>query len=116
VNTSTSLEFNELCEQLNGAISEAEKALSALGIRVRASVPLDEEASLCFMKTEGSWGLCIFDAEGHCLAARSSIERRILAIYALPAMKLALEEAYATRMAEMRDAIAVAKRFVEEHR
>lgn len=109
------LAFQALCDELSTALSEAEQALAKLNIRVRASVPLDDEASLHYMKAEGSWGLSVVDSNGHCIVVRSSVERRILAVHALPAMVNALEEAYATRMAEMRDAILQAKRFVEEH-
>jgi|SRR5882672_6721185 len=106
--------FAALCEALNVALREAEVALASIGLRVHAQVVLNDEATLHYMKGEGSWGLFIIDSHGRVIVDKSSIERRVLAVHALPAMRQAIKDAHEARIHDIRDAIAHARRFTEE--
>jgi hypothetical protein len=104
-------------DALNEALAKAERALFALKLSVEVSVPLDEEdgkrIQLNWMRRGDDWGLYIVMDKDHKRIFQATRKQRVKAAHRLHALKEALVEAGHGHEQEIREAAAVALRFVE---
>lgn len=100
-------------DALNAAIERAEKALSSLRLGARAGVPLEAEgdARLEFGKLSDRWQLVLVDGESVSRLTATSLETRVRAAAALPALLAALRLESVAQVREVREAARLVDAF-----
>lgn len=112
-------ELGEKTDALTLALADAEEELAALGLGVSAQVELDERTWLVFAKEGPEWSLLVIykdDPSVRNPLLKTSRLARTMAARKLGELRTKLYEAYQFQLADVAEATATARIFVEEMR